>query len=51
MNIIDELERLDKLHKDGALSNKEFAKANRPAFSISIIFPRPQRTNEKSDRT
>ena len=27
MNITDELERLDKLHKDGALSDEEFAQA------------------------
>jgi len=35
MNMTDELERLSKLHKDGALSDEEFALAKSSLFSDS----------------
>ena len=41
MNITDELERLDKLHKDGALSDEEFSRGRgQPAKSARGKFDR-----------
>jgi Short C-terminal domain len=46
MNITDELERLSKLHKDGALSDEEFAQAK-----SKLLVSREERPPSEPDRT
>ena len=54
MNLTDELERLNQLHKDGTLSDDEFTRAKRkllsqPEESKPVEAPAPAR-QESSDR-
>jgi len=46
MNITDELERLSKLHKEGALSAEEFAQAKR-----TLLVSQEARPPSEPDRT
>jgi hypothetical protein len=45
MNMTDELERLGKLHKDGTLSDEEFAQAKGKLLNQSAESEPPQRDN------
>ena len=46
MQITDELERLSKLHKDGALSDEEFAQAKRKILGVTPTPPEPAASAE-----
>jgi hypothetical protein len=51
MNMTDELERLSKLHKEGTLSDEEFAKAKRKLLGQeSEPVQRDNSVNEAADR-